>query len=255
MLTRTIQELTCPNCKSMPIKLSKRGLGKSSVLMIAIFSFLVGGAPITTIEYGHASESFNSQIFQTLDELNFNSPIGRLEGGAVFKWVTPVHILLLEQRPPEFVDFLTTYASQLSVISGHEIRNMENLEELEDVNLMIILSDSIFESALGKYRILVDKVIVPNRKVSEIIEKERRKKSKCFSRAGIGEGQITIGITFVSSEQSEEEIRKCLTLDIFRHLGFFGSTKILAESILVKGSPYTQLTPADNILLRVFYDK
>ncbi len=168
------------------------------------------------------------------------------------RWEGPLRVALIGDVNERYTGYAERHLVDLAELSGLEIM----LVDLDDANVVVILSPEPFDRALDSYRTIYRRFFASDRTMEEVTA-QMKSEATCYATVLTDRGGdvITGAMALIPTDEGRFVVRACIIEELTQAMGLFNDSDDILPSIFNDSSPNMVLSDHDRILLQVLYDR
>jgi hypothetical protein len=168
----------------------------------------------------------------------------------IVKWAAPVRIGVVGDRVPIFRPFVERHVQLLRRITGHDIQVIT----AGQANFVVVFTPDIFAQPQGNVRNAMRAMMGGDDAALEAFVANQPRTANCyFNVRGGGQG-IAGALAVIPSQRDPSTAWRCIVEEITQSLGLFNDSELNTYSIFNDRTPYVDMTPPDETMLKLLYD-
>ncbi|MBN9496948.1 MAG: DUF2927 domain-containing protein [Alphaproteobacteria bacterium] len=168
----------------------------------------------------------------------------------IVKWAAPVRIGVMGDRVPIFRPFVERHVQLLRRITGHDIQVIT----AGQANFVVVFTPDIFAQPQGNVRNAMRALMGGDDAALEAFVANQPRTANCyFNVRGGGQG-IAGALAVIPSQRDPSTAWRCIVEEITQSLGLFNDSELNTYSIFNDRTPYVDLTPPDEMMLKLLYE-
>lgn len=187
------------------------------------------------------AEWFGRVALQSEDRQGIERPI--------VKWTAPIRIGVLGDRVPVFLPWVERHVALLRRLTGHDIQVITAGE----ANFIVVFAADIFAKPQGNARRGMRLLFDSDAEIDAYVMGRERTANCYFRVRNVG---IAIGgaMAVIPSQRDPATAWRCVVEEITQSLGLFNDSTLNTYSIFNDFTPYVDMTPPDEMMLKLLYD-
>ncbi len=169
----------------------------------------------------------------------------------IVKWTAPMRIAVLGDRVPIYRPYVERHVQLLRRLTGHDIQVIT----AGQANFVAVFTPDIFAQPQGNTRAAMRTLMGNDDAALQSFVANQERTANCYFYARGGAGpSIVGGFAVIPSQRDPSTAWRCIVEEITQSLGLFNDSELNTYSIFNDRTPYVDMTPPDETMLKLLYD-